>query len=348
MRLHFHISGQPQVGSFRSGQSDLSDRSDRSDRTDLSDRSDASDSSPTPGRSALRRAFTILELLLSISLMSVIIIGLYTVFNQTQRALRGTMSQVDVLENIRATSDLVVRDIEGAVPVRMANTNLTSMAIAANPVSVAVDLQGLGATSSPLMRTEISDLYFVKKQNDFYTAIGYWVGSPNTNQLGRPLSVGRLYRFSYETNSAAFAVSNLFTRFATIDRLATSHPVMDGVVHFRLVAYDAAGFPLLLGDESGDMNKATFRGMPASSLGYPRSWFPDPARPSSTAYHFRRFTFPRFPAYLELEIGVLEPQVVTRYNAIPVFAEARKYLARNAGKIHLFRHRIPLRNSPSS
>jgi hypothetical protein len=339
MRLHFHISGQPQFGAFRS---DLSDRSDRSDRSTFPD----CGSAPRPP--ARVRAFTILELLLSISLMTVIIIGLYTVFNQTQRALRGTMSQVDVLENVRATSDLVVRDIEGAVPVRMANTNLTSMAVAANPVSVPVDLQGLAASGLPLLRTDIQDLYFVKKQNDFYTAIGYWVGPPNTNQLGRPLSVGRLYRFNYETNSAAFAVSNLFTRFASVDRLATSHPVMDGVVHFRMVAYDAAGFPLLLGDESGDMNKATFRGMPASSLGFPRSWFPDPARPSSTAYHFRRFTYPRFPAYLELEIGVLEPQVVTRYNAIPAPAEARKYLARNAGKIHLFRHRIPLRNSPSS
>lgn len=331
MRLHFHNSGQPQFGACGSEQSD---------RTDGTDRTDSSN--------ARVRAFTILELLLSISLMTVIVIGLYTVFNQTQKALRGTMSQVDVLENIRAASDLVVRDIEGAVPVRMANTNLTSLAVAANPVSVPVDLQGLGASGSPLLRTEIQDLYFVRKQNDFFTAIGYWVGSPNTNQLGRPLTVGRLYRFNYETNSAAFAVSNLFTRFASIDRLATSHPVMDGVVHFKLVAYDAAGFPLLLGDESGDMNKPTFRGMPASSLGYPRSWFTDPNRPSSTAYHFRRFTYPRFPAYLELEIGVLEPQAVTRFNAIPVLAEARKYLARNAGKIHFFRHRIPLRNSPSS
>lgn len=300
--------------------------------------------------SRVRGAFTVLELLLSISLMTVIVIGLYTVFNQTQKALRGTMSQVDVLENLRATSDLVVRDIEGAVPVRMADTNLTSLAVVMNPVSVPVDLSGLASSGAPIMRTAIQDLYFVRKQNDFWTAVGYWIGPANTNLLGRPLSVGRLYKFTYETNAAAFAVSNLFTRYASARRLESSYPVMDGVVHFRVVAYDSTGFPLLWGDASGDMNKPTFqeRPVPRESWGIPRAWFPDGNDAGSTAYHFRQFTYPRFPSFLEVELGVLEPQMVTRYHAIPVLSEARNFLARNAGKIHVFRYRIPLRNAPSS
>lgn len=288
--------------------------------------------------------FTVLELLLSISLMSVIIISLYMVFNQTQRALRTTMSQVDVLEGIRATSDLVVRDIEGAIPVQLADTNLTSMAVGVNPVSVSVDLRGLSSSGKPVLTTELQDLYFVRRQNDFWTGVGYWVGPTDTNLLGRPITVGRLYRFAYETNSAAFANTNLFNRFASARRVGDSQPVMDGIVHFRIVAYDADGYPLLYRQSGSDL----FRGMSPNSTLDPRSWFLDPGRDTSTAYHFRRFTHPRFPAYLELEIGVLEAPMVTRFNAIPTPVEARKFLARNAGKVHLFRHRIPLRNAPPS
>ncbi len=301
-------------------------------------------STTSAGSSRASRGFTVLELLVSISLMSVIVIGLYTVFNQTQRALRTTMSQVDVLEGIRATSDLVVRDIESAVPVSMTDTNLTSMALGMNPLSVSVDFAGLGGAAVPVLSTELQNLYFVRRQNDFWTAVGYWVGPSDTNLVAAPFSIGRLYRFAYETNSAAFGYTNLYTRFSSAQRLLTSQPVMDGVVHFRVVAYDGGGYPLLY-LKSGVL---AYTSMPPSTRATPRSWFTDPIRTGSTAYHFRRFTHPQFPAYLDLELGVLEPQMVTRFNAIPAPAEARKFLARNAGKVHLFRHRILLRNAPPS
>lgn len=296
------------------------------------------------------RGFTILELMLSISIMTVIVIALYTVFNQTQRALRNTMAQVDVLEGVRSASDLLVRDFEAATPLQtFADTNLTSFAAWTAPFSLPASLRGLAKDGPPVLTTHLQDVYFVKRQNDFWTGVGYWVGPIDTNQLGQPFLLGRLYRFQYETNGAAFASTNLFARFADVrdplkrTRLHSSQAVMDGVVHLRLTAYDADGYPLVYDERD---RPPFFRLMSRQSLADPRSWLVDPARADSTTYDFRRFTHPSFPASIELEIGVLEGPIVTRFQAIPSLNEARKYLERNAGRVHLFRHRIPLRNSP--
>lgn len=303
------------------------------------------------GRGRASRGFTVLELMLSISIMTVIVIGLYTVFNQTQRALRSTMSQVDVLEGVRATSDLLVRDVEAATPLAFPNTNLTAMAAWTAFGSAPMALQGLAKNARPVLVTQLQDIYLVKRQNDFWSGVGYWVGPIDTNQIGQPFHLGRLYRFEYETNSAAFAHTNLYLRFADArdplkrTRLHTSQAVMDGVVHLRLIAYDAQGYPLVYDERDRPPYQ---RVMAAESLADPRSWLIDTVRSDATAYDFRRFTHPRFPASVELEIGVVEGPVMTRYLAIPAPAEARKYLERNAGRVHLFRHRIPLRNAPNS
>ncbi len=288
---------------------------------------------------AARHGFTVLELMLSVAIMTVIVIALYTVFDQTQRALRTTMTQVDVLESMRATTDLMTRELEAATPVEIAVTNDASFAVAVNPMSVPVDLKGLVTTESApvLLRTTIQDIYFATRQNDAWTAIGYWVGPAATNAVSNQrLSVGRLYRFAFETTASKFRFENLFSRYngpMNGDfRLKWSAPVMDGVIHLRLVAYDRDTRPMVFGQYP----------LPTTGVS---ALFKDILRADQTAYWFRRDTVPTFPSSLELEIGILEPQMVTRYASIPSDIEAAKFLARNAGRIHLFRQRIPLRNS---
>lgn len=283
-------------------------------------------------RNASRHGFTVLELMLSVSIMTVIVIALYTVFDQTQKALRGTMAQVDVLEGVRATSDILVRDLESATPLRVANTNFTSFAAQLNPLAQPAELRGLANNPNPILRTDLQDVFFVTRQNDLWTAIGYWVGPVNTNLAGRPITVGRLYRFTFQTNNAAIGYTNLFARFNSPARILSSQPVMDGIIHFRLTAYDSDGKPLVSG---------LFTNTPV----HLRPWFADPVDNTRTGYWFRRFTVPQFPDALELEYGVLEPPAVNRFAAIPVPAEGLKYLARNPGQIHLFRQRIRLRNA---
>src|SRR5437588_8903404 len=73
----------------------------------------------------LRRAFTVVELLVAISVMTLIVLVLYGLFDQVQRALRGNVAQVDVLEGGRSATQLMAGDLEqmeaGSLP---ASTNL--------------------------------------------------------------------------------------------------------------------------------------------------------------------------------------------------------------------------------
>src|SRR6059058_2230327 len=76
-------------------------------------------------RFARSRAFTIVELLVAISVLTLIVLVLYGLFDQVQKALRGNVAQVDVLEGGRATMQLFSGEMEqmgaGAVP---GSTNL--------------------------------------------------------------------------------------------------------------------------------------------------------------------------------------------------------------------------------
>src|SRR5438552_11787176 len=59
---------------------------------------------------------TIMEMLVSISLLAVIILGLYAMFDMTQRAFMTGTRQVDIMEGGRAAMDLMVRDLAQASP----------------------------------------------------------------------------------------------------------------------------------------------------------------------------------------------------------------------------------------
>jgi hypothetical protein len=59
---------------------------------------------------------------------------------------------------------------------------------------------------------------------------------------------------------------------------------------------------------------------------------------------FYGFTNNAVPAYVELELGVLEPAVLKRYDSIPDPLIASNFLAAHAGNVHLFRQRIAIRN----
>ena len=54
-------------------------------------------------------AFSIMELLVAVSIMTFIVYALYQMFHQTQKALRGNITQVDVLESGRAALEMMSR-----------------------------------------------------------------------------------------------------------------------------------------------------------------------------------------------------------------------------------------------
>jgi prepilin-type N-terminal cleavage/methylation domain-containing protein len=320
------------------------------------------------------RGFTIIELLLAVSIMTVIVISLYTVFDHTQRALRGTMAQVDVLEGIRSTSDIVTRELEGAAFVPLAG--YTNFSVGRSPISASVTLSNL--TGGVLMTTVLQDVFFHRRFGENWSAIGYWVGPRITNGVdladlakNPSLSVGRLYRYeeqltraqirslgSQDSSSNSDARNQWLGNFENLsrtNRLVFSAPVLDGVVHFRIISYTSAGTPIYYGrNDKGvpymqallnDFNAALAKGsIPSKS--YLSSRFEQ--LPAESVYsRFSDLSYPTAPAALELEIGVLEPQVLRQYASIAEGqpGAAAAFLARNAAKIHMFRQRIPLRNA---
>src|SRR5439155_24110359 len=63
-----------------------------------------------------RAAFTLVELLVAVALMSFIVLGLLAMFSQTQRAFRASMTQTDVLESGRIFTDMMARELGQLAP----------------------------------------------------------------------------------------------------------------------------------------------------------------------------------------------------------------------------------------
>ena len=72
-------------------------------------------------RSNARRfsvAFTVIELMLAVAILGVIVFALFSVFNQTQRALRRSETNTDVAQKARAVAEIIGMELEQAQPTR--------------------------------------------------------------------------------------------------------------------------------------------------------------------------------------------------------------------------------------
>ena len=255
-----------------------------------------------------RAAFSLIEMMITMALLGFIVVGLTAMFVQTQRAFRGGMAQTDVLESGRAATELVSRELELAAPAYQGNfVNFYST----NPVSSVQKLPGGGSIS----RTNfLGSFDFLTHNNLSWARIGYLV-SPTSD------SVGTLYR--YEGDSAA----------------TNWHRVADGIVHLRVQTY------------SYTTNYYTFTGaliVPSNATqiyNTNKNQNTIYAWADSSGQFSSAFTSNAVPAYVELELGVLENAALKKLQALPSAARAA-YLAREqtAGRVHIFRRHIAVRN----
>jgi type II secretory pathway pseudopilin PulG len=281
------------------------------------------------------RAFSLIEILVVVALLSVIIIGLMAMFSQVQKAFRIGYTQTDVLAAGRVASDMFSRELEQITPANQSGPNFFALI----PHDVATYntpfLQPLpGGT---LDRTNlIHDLFFVSKRNQEWVAIGYFVRmnylSNNLLNLS-PLGVGTLYRF--ETNATALSgrsVSNMFKEFnlARVNEQRATK-VVDGVIHFKVRAYDTNGAWM--------RTNSAINFFAGDDLTTPRSW-PD----VGGEVELYTFSSNAVPGTVELEMGLLEDKVWQRFKALPTAAAQYRYLTNQAGRVHLFRQRVPVRN----
>jgi hypothetical protein len=275
---------------------------------------------------------TIVELLVAMSLLTVIVLGLYLMFDRVQRAFRGATTQVDVLEGGRSTVSIMIHDIEqmrgaGYRDATVANSNALFTNIWINDYSNYMTLPVTYLIDGTPVTNGYRDLFFISNTNGGWIAVGYRLATrtnyytPPTNGLGTLLRFERVMRDPDDlrmTNNVGnnILTNNPFYRFTTFAPEFTNdfQPVLEGVVHLDFRAYDPNGSSIELLPDG--------------------TW--------SFTNYLANLSMPR---WVEFEFGMLEPLVAEQARAIPIYQVQTNFLARpeNLGKVHLFRQRVAIR-----
>ena len=265
--------------------------------------------------------FSLVEIIVVVGLLSFIMLGLLVMFNQTQRVFRSGMTQTDVLEGGRLVTDMMRRELLQMRPSHDFNAvNFFVQRPRVKPLEQ--DLPG----QPVIERTNLlQQLYFLTRENQTWTGFGYVVADPDSG--GFATNLGTLYRFERSTNALQSA-SGLFSAFD----LARHTPkqlsrVLDGVVHFKVRAYNTNGV-WITGNFKPGVNIVV-----------------QPDNYATGEIRYYNFYSDAVPAFVEFEIGVLEDRALQRARSLPAGPVRAKYLKENlAGRVHLFRTRVPIQN----
>jgi hypothetical protein len=308
-------------------------------------------------------AFSLIELLVTITLLSFIMLGLLMMFNQTQRAFRGSMTQTDVLESGRALTDMITRELEQVCPShqqdfldanrnRWRTTNFFAW-LSRNPSYNAGfdDPQFLGMPGTTYFgqpgvqdrRTNIVQrVFFLTRQNQDWIGIGYQVVPHAWSGMA-----GTLYRFT-ATNWPRSGRLDLSDRFNIASEIAlrdaaagrpitNMNRIADGIVHFQAHTYDNRG--LLLCPDWPDPYRPVALPNVETRWAQFRNWSSGVASQVDTF-----FVSNAVPAEVELELGILENATYERFKAIGNAVAQRNYLSNHAAQVHIFRQRVNIRN----
>jgi len=281
-----------------------------------------------------RAAFTLIEVMVVVVLMSVVILGLTAMFSQTQRAFKAGMTQTDVLEAGRMGSEMLSRELEQIIPaystLNLGLTNFLTVQEFEFPQSL--------PASAPALRTNlISRIFFLTHENQTWTGIGYFL-APDTTVL--PINpVGVLNRFELSTSATEFGrrpwlmISNFNRAIVGASYVGNVSKVLDGVVAFNFRAYDTNGYWI------NPLGAPTIGQITNNCLW--SYYSPMPPFPIRVDYSFLSNAV---PAYVEFELGILEQGAMDHYRSIPVSNVQSNYLWQQAGRVHLFRQRVSVRN----
>lgn len=270
-----------------------------------------------------RQGFSLIEILVVVALLSIIILGLLMMFNQTQKAFRTGLAQVDVLESGRAATEMLARELAQMTPAHAPRSNRVNYGVnfyvgVPNMAGYVPLRQPLRDNASPeeVRLNLLQEVFFLSQYNRTWAGVGYLVTPRNDG-------VAALYRY-YGTNSFGQDPGLLYSTFLSTP-LTNMSRIIDGVVHFKVRAFDTNGVWI--------------------NFDHPR-----PGVTNILAQQFAfgeardlRFYSNAVPAFVEFELGVLENRVLERARSIPVAAR-RAYLEKQASRVHLFRMRVPIRN----
>jgi prepilin-type N-terminal cleavage/methylation domain-containing protein len=280
-------------------------------------------------------AFTLIEVMVVMVLLSLIVLALMAVFNSTQAAFRASVTQADVLESGRASMDLMADDLRAMSPSHGQSFNAANFCVYVlsqdSPPSPLIQPM-VGGSSQ---RTNVLESFYILSrgnQNGVPTwyGVGYAVAATNASGGLYPL-----YRFAtnYPVASAdpVFMFTNDFTVF--LGHVSGGSHLMDGVVALTVRAYDING---------GLMNSniiTVASGQVATNRNVHYIYYP----PKFGQVGFVMWSN-TLPASVEIEMGVLEDRALQRAESLPNPASRSNYLAGAAGQVHVFRQRVSIPN----
>jgi hypothetical protein len=277
---------------------------------------------------------TLVEMMVATSLLVVMMLGLTAMFNQTQRAFRSGLKQVDVFEGGRAVMDLVARDIEQLT----ASKTVDDWSIFGG-IQAPTDLKQRPSGDNPTvadLRTNVLHSAFLLNYSSQWAALGYRVLDPENVNVFNTLTYGSLYRFSTNFSELPAQTNYYFNLFYDVPSNLTNGyltRIADGIVHFRLRFFNKDGQPIPFFDDQG--NVITGTNIPPYVL-VQQGPLPNEA--------YIGFNNDALPAMVEVELGILEPQTLKQAQSLPAAAQTA-YLQKQAGKVHIFRQQIPIRNA---
>ena len=281
-----------------------------------------------------RAAFSLVEVLLAMTLLSLIVLALMAVFNSTQTAFRASVTQTDVLEGGRAAMDMMTADLRQLTPSLGGSNEFFNGYYSQEPVNFYVNtnsnqplIQPLLASPDNQQRTNVLEDFFVLGRGNLngrpaWIAVGYAVHPASQT------SFNPLYRFYMTTNVAAASPQTLFTNFTyavVTGSLTNWSHLLDGVVDLRVHAYDTNGVWMTIGYTNTAKNVRFL-----------------PSAPGETGFCMFSNTL---PASVEIELSVLEDRALQRAETWPNGSLLQSnYLAQQAGKVHIFRQRVTIPN----
>jgi prepilin-type N-terminal cleavage/methylation domain-containing protein len=275
-----------------------------------------------------RRAFSLIEIMVGVALISVIILGLLAMFYQVQRAFRAGTTQADILEGGRATMSLLVRDLQ----------EMTASQFPFVTNCVIEPSGGLNYTTQKLptggvRNNHLQDILFLSRSGDKFVGTGYRVAYSSNG-------VGILYRMVTDDFRGTLPATNrlkweLISGQLAVLRPATSpsyHRVLDGVVGLTFTPYFTNGITY-----SNTFSGGTLVELEGRVIDYAGGQF--------------QFIGDKIPSYVDVELAVVEQNILARFRARDADAagqaSALEYLDRQIGKTHLFRQRVAIRPAAS-
>ncbi len=320
-----------------------------------------------PSAGPSRPAFSLIELMVAVGLLSLIVLGLLQAFNQTQKAFRTGINQGDVMEAGRATMDMMARELSQMTPSGAPDTLINGYRYRAtnffsepSPFFIGAAgytplEQGLPSMPNNVLRTNtIQRFFFLTRLNQDWLGTGYEVLPDDPSN---PM-VGTLYRFASTARylgrandpSARFRneARKAFLQSAAGLPVTNLNRIADGIVHLRVRAYAHNGFLMVTNRFLG--TNAYFRSFPFSGPVnnanlYTNAWnaiaCANDLIPDQSATYFMSNAV---PAYVDIEFGILEPQVLQRYRSIPLGPAQRQYLSNHVAQVQLFHQRIAIPN----